>query len=92
MRLAVKLIHLHAVTQYVLEDGSVLRQYEILTAEQLRSALRTRGIPGIGTKKKMISALKDDDIKPGCTEYILEGYTYMENTYVVKNQGIRPSV
>ena len=47
--------------EYILEDGTPLRQYGILNCEQLRAALPARGIPGIGRKDRMVKALMADD-------------------------------
>ena len=64
--------------EYILEDGTPLRQYGILNCEQLRVALRSRGIPGIGRKDRMVKALMVDDSthQPGVLELRIEGYTH----------------
>lgn len=56
--------------EYILEDGTPLRQYYLLNNSQLKAALRARGIPGIGKKEKMVKALLADDSThhPGCFE------------------------
>lgn len=71
--------------EYVLEDGTPLRQYGILNCEQLRAALRARGIPGIGRKDRMIKALMVDDSthQPGIIELTIEGYTHRDGSQAI---------
>ena len=66
----VKIPEIHENGEYILEDGTPLRQYALLNNAQLRAALRARGIPGIGKKEKMIKSLMADDSthQPGCLE------------------------
>lgn len=68
--------------EYILEDGTFLRTYTWLSADQLKAAIKLRGITGIGTKDQMIKALKLDDMtnKPGCKEFLVEGYIHQAIT------------
>jgi len=71
--------------EYILEDGTPLRQYGLLNNTQLKAALRARGIPGIGNKDKMIKALMADDSthQPGCLEPDFEeGYIHWDGSQI----------